>query len=225
MAESRSSDVLWDAGNSFEHLAVRYGHHNEDRAGNKGSEPEGITVATYKGRRYAFVGSERANFVAVYDVSRPSKPRFVQFLPTNAGPEGLPAVPSRGLFLVSSETDNASAGLRAGVQVFRLGKPKVPVPGLVSADQGGAPIGWGALSGLSTVPGSKNGLYAVWDSAYRPTKIFTIDTGRKTPEIIRALAVTRGGRVWIATDNDAVDDATGETVFYPPGTVKSAFRR
>lgn len=184
-------DVRWDAGNSFEHLAVRHGHHNEDRAGNKGSEPEGITVATYKGRRYAFVGSERSNFVAVYDVSRPSKPRFVQFLPTNAGPEGLLAVPSRGLFIVSSETDDASVGLRAGVQVFRLGEPKVP--GLVSADRNGAPIGWGALSGLSTAPGSKNGLYAVWDSAYKPTEIFTIDTGKRTPEITGALTVTKDG--------------------------------
>ncbi len=183
--------VVWDAGNSFEHLAVRYGQHNDDRAENKGAEPEGLTVATYKGRRYAFVGSERSNFVAVYDVSRPSKPGFVQFLPTNAGPEGLLAVPSRGLFIVSSETDDASVGLRAGVQVFGLGKPKVP--GLVSASQGGAPIGWGALSGLSAVPGSRDGLYAVWDSAYKPTEIFTIDTGEKPATITKALTVTKGG--------------------------------
>ncbi|WP_198652969.1 esterase-like activity of phytase family protein [Actinocorallia populi] len=184
-------NVLWDAGNTFEHLAVRYGHHNDDRAGNKGSEPEGLTVATYKGRRYAFVGSERSNFVAVYDVNRPSRPRFVQFLPTNAGPEGLLAVPSRGMFIVSSENDDASAGLRAGVQVFRLGKPEVP--GLVSASQDGAPIGWGALSGLSTVPGSRDGLYGVWDSAYKPTEIFTIDTGEKPATITEALTVTKDG--------------------------------
>ncbi|MEO3785684.1 esterase-like activity of phytase family protein [Actinocorallia sp. B10E7] len=183
--------VVWDAGNTFEYLAVRHGHHNEDRAGNKGAEPEGITVATYRGRRYAFVGSERSNFVAVYDVSKPSKPRFVQFLPTNAGPEGLLAVPSRGMFIVSSEADDASAGLRAGVQIFRLGKPEVP--GLVSASENGKPIGWGALSGLSSVPGSRDGLYAVWDSAYKPTKIFTIDTGEKPATITRALTVTKGG--------------------------------
>lgn len=184
-------NVLWDAGNTFEHLAVRYGHHNDDRSGNKGSEPEGLTVATYKGRRYAFVGSERSNFVAVYDVERPSQPRFVQFLPTNAGPEGLLAVPSRGMFIVSSETDDASAGLRAGVQVFRLGKPEVP--GLASASQNGSPIGWGALSGLSSIPGSRDGLYGVWDSAYKPTKVFTIDTGEKPATITRALTVTKDG--------------------------------
>ncbi|GAA2720660.1 esterase-like activity of phytase family protein [Actinocorallia aurantiaca] len=188
-------NIVWDAGNTFEYLAVEHGHHNEDRAGNKGSEPEGIAVATYKGRRLAFVGSERSNFVAVYDVSKPSKPSFVQFLPTNAGPEGLLAVPSRNLFIVSSETDDASVGLRAGVQLFRLDKTKAPaaVPGLVSASENGKPIGWGALSGLSSVPGSRDGLYAVWDSAYKPTRIFTIDTGGKPAKITRALTVTKGG--------------------------------
>lgn len=184
-------NIVWDAGATFENLAVRYGQHNEDRSADKGAEPEGITVAEYRGRRYAFIGSERSNFVAVYDVSRPAKPRFVQFLPTNAGPEGLLAVPSRDLFIVSSENDDASVGLRAGVQVFRVGKPAVP--GLVSAAPNGTPIGWGALSGLSSVPGSRDGLYAVWDSAYKPTKIFTIDTGEKPATITGALTVTKGG--------------------------------
>ncbi|MEU5877029.1 esterase-like activity of phytase family protein [Spirillospora sp. NPDC047279] len=184
--------VVWDAGNGFERLAVRYGHHNEDRAANKGSEPEGIAVATYGGRRYAFVGSERANFVAVYDVSRPDRPAFVQFLPTNAGPEGLLPVPSRGLFVVSSEEDDAGTGVRAGVQVFRLGRPSVP--GLVSADRDGKPIGWGALSGLSPVPSSRHGLYAVTDSAYEPTRVLTIDTRQSPARITRGLTITRGGR-------------------------------
>ncbi|REE97074.1 esterase-like activity of phytase family protein [Thermomonospora umbrina] len=179
--------VLWDAGNTFEHLAVRYGHHNDGRAGKKGAEPEGLSVATYQGRRYAFVGSERANFVGVYDVSRPTAPKFVQFLPTNAGPEGLLPVPSRGLFVVSSEEDNAGAGLRAGVQIFRLGKPTVP--GLAASK----PMGWGALSGLSPVPGDRHGLYAVSDSVYNPAQIYRIDTRRTPASITGAITVTKGG--------------------------------
>lgn len=184
---SDTGEVLWDAGSSFEHLAVRYGHHNDDRAGKKGTEPEGLAVATYRGRRYAFVASERADFVAVYDVSRPSRPRFVQFLPANAGPEGLLPVPSRGLLVVSSEEDDAEAGLRAGVQIFRLGKPEVP--GLVAWE----PIGWGALSGLSPVPGDRHGLYAVSDSFYTPTRIYRIDTKGRPATITGAVTVTKDG--------------------------------
>lgn len=184
--------VLWDAGNSFERLAIKYGHHNEDRAANKGTEPEGLTVATFQGKRYAFVGSERSNFVAVYDVSRPAKPVFVQFLATNAGPEGLLAVPSRGLFIVSSENDDASVGVRAGVQVFKIGKPRTL--GLVSdTAKDGTPIGWGAISGLSAKPWSLNGLYAISDNAYSPTRIFTIDTWTTPARITAALTVTKGG--------------------------------
>ncbi|GAB3947750.1 hypothetical protein GCM10027614_43550 [Micromonospora vulcania] len=58
--DSRTGRVAWDAGNSFERLAVTYGLHNEDRAGKKGTEPEGVAVAEYDGVRYAFVGSSGA---------------------------------------------------------------------------------------------------------------------------------------------------------------------
>ncbi|ROO90283.1 phytase-like protein with esterase activity [Actinocorallia herbida] len=189
---SASGKVLWDAGNSFERLALQHGHANDDRSENKGTEPEGLTVGTFQGKRYAFVGSERSNFVAVYDLSRPSRPRFVQFLATNAGPEGLLAVPSRGMFIVSSETDDASVGVRAGVQVFRLGEPSTP--GLISATgRDGTPIGWGALSGLSAEPGSRDGLYAISDNAYAPTRIYSIDTDETPAVITSALTVTKDG--------------------------------
>ena len=66
--------VVWDAGNELERLAVRTGLHSEGRADNKGVEMEGLAVATLGGTPYAFVGSERSNFVAVYDVSDPVAP-------------------------------------------------------------------------------------------------------------------------------------------------------
>ena len=100
--------VVWDAGAELERLAVRTGLHSESRAGKKGVEIEGLAVATLGGQRYAFVGSERSNFVAVYDVDDAAHPRFVQVLATTNGPEGILPVPSRDLLLVSSETDDAS---------------------------------------------------------------------------------------------------------------------
>ncbi|MFJ4467697.1 esterase-like activity of phytase family protein [Streptomyces sp. NPDC089424] len=188
--DSRTGKVVWDAGNSFERLAVRYGLFNEDRSENKGTEPEGLAIAEFNGIRYAFVGSERSNFVAVYDISRPTHPVFRQMLPTTNGPEGLLPIPSRGLLAVSSEEDDAEAGVRASVSLFRLGKETPGFPGIVSADDAtGAPIGWGALGALSAVPGRSHQLYSVTDAAYTPTRILTVDASREPALITRALTV------------------------------------
>ncbi|MDX3239105.1 esterase-like activity of phytase family protein [Streptomyces sp. ME03-5709C] len=188
--DSRTGEVAWDAGNSFERLAVRHGLHDEDRAGKKGTEPEGVVVATFHGVRYAFVGSERGNFVAVYDVSRPTAPVFRQMLATTNGPEGLLPIPSRDLLAVSSEEDDSSVGVRASVSLFRLGEGTPSFPGIVSAaDPTGAPIGWGALGALSAVPGRPHELYTVTDAAYSVTRIMTVDTSRKPAIITRALTV------------------------------------
>ncbi|MFK0117499.1 esterase-like activity of phytase family protein [Streptomyces sp. NPDC090994] len=199
--DSRTGKVVWDAGNSYEHLAARYGLLNEGRSENKGTEPEGLAVATYDGVRYAFVGSERSNFVAVYDVSKPTEPVFKQVLETTNGPEGLLPIPSRGLFAVSSEEDDADAGVRATVTLFRLGKATAAntAPTLSSATSSGTPVGWGALSGLSAVPGRADEVYAVTDAAYADTRILTVGThGKQGAVIKRALTV-----------KDADGEATG----------------
>ncbi|MFE3516530.1 esterase-like activity of phytase family protein [Streptomyces sp. NPDC059166] len=198
--DSRTGRVVWEAGNSFEHIAARHGLLNEDRSENKGTEPEGLAIATYGGVRYAFVGSERSNFVAVYDLTDPTRPDFLQVLPATNGPEGLLPIPSRGLLAVSSEEDDAEAGVRASVSLFRLGRGTPSFPSLVSADgPAGAPIGWGALGALSAVPGRPDELYTVTDAAYSTTRILTIDTGRGPAVIKRELTVR---------------DASGEPVGY-----------
>ncbi|MFI9526677.1 esterase-like activity of phytase family protein [Micromonospora rosaria] len=192
--DSRTGAVTWDAGNSFEWLAVRHGLHNEDRAENKGAEPEGLSVAEYGATRYAFVGSERSNFVAVYDVTRPTRPVFRQVLPTTNGPEGLLPIPSRGLLAVSSETDEAAVGVRASVSLFRLGEDTPAFPSLVSApDATGAPIGWGALGALSAVPKRPHLLYSVTDAAYATTSIVTINT-RQSPAVVTEVLPVRDER-------------------------------
>ncbi|MGC0380356.1 esterase-like activity of phytase family protein [Streptomyces sp. SAI-129] len=191
--DSRTGKPAWDAGNGFERLAVRHGLHDESRAGKKGPEPEGIAIAEYDGVPYAFVGSERGNFVAVYDVSRPTRPVFRQLLPATNGPEGLLPIPSRGLLAVSSEEDDAEAGVRASVSLFRLGRGSghaPSFPGIVSADDAhGAPIGWGALGALSAVPGKPHQLYTVTDAAYSTTRVLTVDTARRPAVITRELTV------------------------------------
>ncbi|GAB3598704.1 choice-of-anchor I domain-containing protein [Microbacterium tumbae] len=87
--DARSGEPVWDAGSSFESIAVRHGLHNEARADSKGAEPEGLAFAVFDGIPYAFVASERSNFVAVYDMTDPTSPEFVQILFTTNGPEGI----------------------------------------------------------------------------------------------------------------------------------------
>lgn len=202
--EAATGDVVWDAGSSVEELAVRVGLHNEDRAGKKGVEMEGLAIAKLDGVRYAFVGSERSNFVAVYDVSRPAKPRFVQVLATTNGPEGILPVPSRNLLVVSSEEDAAEDGVRASVSVFGKGQRYArsagtpAFPSIVSADARTAtgdpkPIGWTALGALSADPAQRDRLWTVTDAAKSPTSILAVTTKGSPAVIDREIVVTEAG--------------------------------
>lgn len=183
--------VVWDAGNSFEYLAAQYGLFNDGRADNKGAEPEGMAFDTIGGTPYVFVGAERSNFVAVYDMSDPTDPVFRQVLPTTNGPEGLLPIPERDLLVVSSEVDDADALVRATVGVYQLGDNTPAFPALISAQESGqAPIGWGAISGLSPAPGEATTLYAVSDSAFATGRIYTIDASTSPAVITDALDVS-----------------------------------
>ncbi|MDI3331450.1 MAG: esterase-like activity of phytase family protein [Micrococcus sp.] len=215
-------EVVWDAGTSFEDVAHRYGQYPEHRAENKGAEPEGLLVQEFDGVDYAFVGSERGNFVAVYNVEDPADPVFTQLLPSTNGPEGLLAVPERNLLIVSSETDDADNGVRATVQVFRLGEGPAASPTLKSADDPetqGQPITWSALGALSAVPGEDDKLYAAPDDVLSPSRIYTIDTttadgGPATIESelvleegydVEGLWADEDGTFWLAVEGTAGD--------------------
>ncbi|MGX6601773.1 esterase-like activity of phytase family protein [Micromonosporaceae bacterium Da 78-11] len=184
----RSGRVVWDAGNTLEHLAVEHGLYPDKRSDAKGIEPENVAFARIHGVPYVFVNAERGNFTAVYDVSDPRKPRFRQILPTAAGPEGVVAVPSRGLLVVSSETEDPENNLRGAVQVYGIGHGRFP--SIVSRDD----IPWGTLSALSGVPRTRDRLVAVTDSAYSPTRILTIATSARPATIIAQLTVTKDGK-------------------------------
>ncbi|WP_408925520.1 esterase-like activity of phytase family protein [Corynebacterium sp. YSMAA1_1_F7] len=184
--------IVWDAGNSVENLAIRHGLHNNKRAKKKGVEIEGIATAKMNGTNYAFVGSERSNFVAVYNVNDPANPQFVQMLFTTNGPEGILPIPERNMLAVSSEVDEADNAVRSAVTLYRLGG-KESQPSIVSADEGDAPIGWGALGALTADPKDANRLYAASDSAYANGWVYTIDTSKQPAVITERRAVKRDG--------------------------------
>lgn len=52
----------------------------DSRSDNKGPEPEAVTIADIDGKPYAFIGLERIGGVAIYDISNPLAPKFVDYI-------------------------------------------------------------------------------------------------------------------------------------------------
>jgi DNA-binding beta-propeller fold protein YncE len=214
----RSGNVLFDSGNSLETIAVRHGHYPEDRSENKGAEPESIEYGRFDGTDYLFVGSERGSFIAVYELRDGRRPAFRQLLPAPLGPEGLLAIPGRGLLIASGEEDDPSFGVRSTLMIYQLRRGAATYPQILSGnDAAGAPIGWSALSGMVAAPGRPAHLLAVWDSYYSEGRIFTIDASEHPAKIVRALPISGGsgnydpegiavapdGTYWIASEGNA----------------------
>ena len=213
--------VLWDSGNQLEHLAMSHGHYPVKRAKSKGVEPEGVEIATFGDQRLIFVNSERGNFMAVYaDQGAGSPPEFVQFLPTGIAPEGAVAIPGRDLLAIANEADSAEDGFRATINLYRRGAASPAYPTIVSAEDPatGAPIGWGALSGLVADPAAVSTLYAVSDSYYGTSRIYTIDASATPARItsfvelkkdgqpvaydLEGIALKAGGGFWVASEGN-----------------------
>lgn len=104
--------LVYDSGDELEQLTAALrplnfnaSHSNntfDNRSTSKGPEPEGIAVGKAYGRTRAFIGFERIGGIAVYDISNPFAPEFVDYVnhreftnPFNfatagdLGPEGL----------------------------------------------------------------------------------------------------------------------------------------
>jgi DNA-binding beta-propeller fold protein YncE len=90
------------------------GAYPDGRSDDKGAEFEGAEVARMRGVDHTFIGAERGDAVLVYDTDRDAAPELLQVLPVGDAPEGLLAIPSRGLFVASNEDDGTLSvfGLR-----------------------------------------------------------------------------------------------------------------
>ena len=183
--------MLQASGASLELEIVRHGHYDEGRSENKGVEPEGVAVGTVRRQDLAFVGAERANSVAVYEVGRqlvvPPAPAHRRRARGSAPHPQAQLVRHR------------QRGRRHAVDLpLRPGPATYPT--IVSVDSGtsGAvpgstsPIPWGALSALAADPKVPGRLYTVHDNAYANTRIYTVDASKKPAAIIKAIDV-RGG--------------------------------
>lgn len=184
-----SGEVVWDSGNTIDHMAVKFGHYPDKRSGNKGSEPENVEVGSFDGERLLFVNAERAGLVFVYNVDNPMQPVYKQVLPTGVGPEGANAIPSRNLLAVASEVDERKNKMRSVINLYELSEGKANYPTLQSVKKAGRPIAWSAMSGLAADADDANILYAVEDSFYKSNRIFKIDISQQPALIVDAMPI------------------------------------
>lgn len=102
---------LWDSGDQFEQRttalpnalfnASNTGNALDDRSDNKGPEPEGLALATFGTKTFAFIGLERIGGVMVYDITNPMSPNFITYVSGRTGdsgdlgPEGMHFISAR----------------------------------------------------------------------------------------------------------------------------------
>lgn len=190
----KDGTVVYEDAAALEKAIAEIGHYPDHRSGSKGVELESVEIATFGETPMAFVASERASVIGVYDLTDPAAPVLKQLLPSGVSPEGLVAIPGRNLFVTANEVDLREDGLApAHVMIFAYAEGEAAYPMITSA---GAepPIGWVALSALAADATEAGRLYAANDSVLgaAPT-IYTIDATQKPAKITSALTVTRGG--------------------------------
>ncbi len=171
--------VFTDPG-SLEQIASIFGQYPDSRSDARGIEVEGVTTARIGRTDFAFVLSERGSFMAVYDISDPRQPSFVQLLPTGLSPEGVVAIASRSLVVTADEV-SGTLSIFAGQSTFPSDSDQ-PIPFSLNGP-------WGALSGLDANP---LGAFAVPDNAL-PTAIYHVGLGLPFAPVLPLVPVTKDG--------------------------------
>ncbi len=103
--------LVFDSKNELDTKCNLWFSYDDARSDDKGSEPEGVALGTVGGKKTLFVGLERSDAVAVYDVSNPRQPVYLKLLACGDAPEGLLFIGAkdnklgRSLLVVSSEND------------------------------------------------------------------------------------------------------------------------
>lgn len=216
---NRNGSILFSSGAGLEHLAARVGNFNDRRSDAKGNEPENVEVAVFGPDRYLFVNSERTSLTAVYNVNDPANPVFRQVLPTALSPEGVVAIPSRNLLVVSSELDDRSLVFRGGINIYqyRIGEPTYPAISSVNRTDG-TPIPWGALSGLARDNAVDTLMYGIDDSFFSRNRIFKLDLSTKPVTLTEEITLLDSNNVFaqtaaVAVGNVGAADPTRAQVF------------
>jgi hypothetical protein len=117
--------LVYDSGSILDREAHARGLYDDSRSRDKGVEPEGVALASIRGRTFAFIGLERtlSSAVAVFDVTRPTAVRFLDLIvtPGDRGPEGLAVFKSRGNYYLAIANEVIATGQSTtNTTVYRL---------------------------------------------------------------------------------------------------------
>lgn len=98
-------NIVFDSGDEIDTFVATYFPelYADGRSDNKGSEPEGVTIAEFEGRTYAFVALERYNSTIVYDITDPDDAKIATFL-ANEGDVS----PESGIFIAADDSANGA---------------------------------------------------------------------------------------------------------------------
>ena len=167
--DATTGEVVWDAGNTVEQLAVRTGLHIETARRTRAPSPR-ASRSPY--RRHAHTPSSPPS-AATSSRSTTSATRRDRSSgrccrpPTAPRAAADPVAQPAGDLLGDRRRRQRGPGVG---QRLRLGdRAARRFPSIVSGDvDGRPPIGWGALGALSADPGEPNRLYTATDAAYGP---------------------------------------------------------
>lgn len=101
----KDGSLVADTADQFERLAAREGYLNPKRADKRGVEPESVLAFDLNGKPWAAVTLERADCVALVDLSDIHKPQTAGLLPTGKAPEGITYIINRKLLICANEGD------------------------------------------------------------------------------------------------------------------------
>jgi DNA-binding beta-propeller fold protein YncE len=114
--DASSGALLGDTGSQLDDAAAAAGSYPDNRSHRGGSEPEVLDLTEHRSRTIVAVGLERANRVALIDVSDPARPTVFATAPVGLQPEGVKFLRRGGrLFVVSA---NEGAGTVSVLEVI-----------------------------------------------------------------------------------------------------------
>jgi len=109
--DGNTGTQVFDSKNDLDIKVVAANAYDDGRSDDKSIEPEGLTIGKIGHKTVAFVGMERVDAVAIYDITDPTKPSFLQIVKCGDAPEGVLIIPAaksptkKSLLVVSSEDD------------------------------------------------------------------------------------------------------------------------
>ncbi|BFG71048.1 choice-of-anchor I family protein [Sediminibacterium sp. KACHI17] len=109
--DASNGALIFDSKNELDVKAKDLAVYDDGRSDDKSVEPEAITIGRVGSKMIAFVGLERADAIAIYDVTIPTAPVFLKMIKTGDAPEGVLFIPAskspiqQSLLVVSSEND------------------------------------------------------------------------------------------------------------------------